>query len=83
VASRTQIVCLCEGSKGESIDEVFINKLIKCLDPSWLRPWRGSNTIRLVPCGGRKAVAEKVPEELKLSRRADTADGVGRLRRQL
>lgn len=65
MASRTQIVCLCEGKKGESIDEVFINRLIKSLDPNWLRPWRGSNTIRLVPCGGRKAVAEKLPEELR------------------
>lgn len=64
MASRTQIVCLCEGSKGESIDEVFINKLIKCLDPHWLRPWRGSNTIRLVPCGNRAAVIAKMPTEL-------------------
>lgn len=65
MASRTQIVCLCEGIKGESIDEVFINKLIKCLDPSWLRPWRGSNTIRLVPCGGRAAVIARMPSELR------------------
>jgi len=65
VASRTQIVCLCEGTKGQSIDEVFINKLIKCLDPNWLRPWRGSNTIRLVPCGGRAAVIAKLPAELR------------------
>jgi hypothetical protein len=65
VASRTQIVCLCEGRKGESIDEVFINKLIKCLGPSWLRPWGGSNTVRLVPCGGRAAVIAKMPAELR------------------
>jgi hypothetical protein len=65
VASRTQIVCLCEGAKGASIDEVFINKLIKCLDPNWLRPWGGSNTIRLVPCGGRKALIESMPAELQ------------------
>ena len=51
MASRTQIVCLCEGRKGESIDEVFINRLIKSLNPNWLRPWAGSNTIRLVPSG--------------------------------
>jgi hypothetical protein len=74
VASRTQIVCLCEGTKGASIDEVFINKLIKCLDPNWLRPWRGSNTIRLVPCGGKKALVEKMPAELQgcLTAGADT-----------
>lgn len=65
MASRTQIVCLCEGTKGASIDEVFINKLIKCLDPNWLRPWRGSNTIRLVPCGGRAAVITNMPAELR------------------
>ncbi len=63
MASRTQIVCLCEGEKGKSIDEVFINKLIKSLDPKWLRP--GSNRIRLVPCGGRKQLIEKMPKELK------------------
>jgi hypothetical protein len=65
VASRTQVVCLCEGTRGASIDEVFINKLIRCLDPNWLRPWDGSNTIRLQPCGGRKTLIEKMPAELK------------------
>ncbi len=65
MGSRTQIVCLCEGKKGGCIDEVFINKLIKCLDPNWLRPWKGSNTIRLVPCGGRKALLETMPAELQ------------------
>jgi hypothetical protein len=74
VASRTQIVCLCEGAKGASIDEVFINKLIKCLDPNWLRPWGGSNAIRLVPCGNRAALIAKVPAELRncLDAGADT-----------
>src|SRR5947207_11558011 len=65
VASRTQFVCLCEGRKGESIDEVFINRLMKSLQPDWLRPWPGSNVIRLVPCGGRKELVEKMPKELK------------------
>lgn len=74
MASRTQIVCLCEGKKGASIDEVFINKLIKCLDPNWLRPWKGSNTIRLVPCGNRTALIAKMPAELRscLDAGADT-----------
>lgn len=62
--SRTQIVCLSEGSKGASIDEVFINRLIKSLSPAWLRK-SGSNTVRLVPCGGRKTLMEKMPAELK------------------
>ena len=68
------MVCLCEGRKGASIDEVFIDKLIKCLDPNWLRPWGGSNTIRLVPCGGKKALIEKMPAELQgcLAAGADT-----------
>ncbi len=65
MASRTQIVCLCEGAKGQSIDEVFINRLIKSLDPGWLKPWGGSNKLRLVPCGGRKTVIDKLPTELK------------------
>ena len=67
VANRTQIVCLCEGRKGGSIDEVFINRLIKALSPSWLRPWPGSNALRIVPCGGRTAVIEKMPSELRSS----------------
>jgi hypothetical protein len=70
MASRTQIVCLCEGTNGGSIDEVFINKLIKCLDPAWLRPWGGSNTLRLVPCGDRAAVIERMPAELRNCRAA-------------
>ena len=58
-------MCLCEGTKGESIDGVFINKLIKSLHPSWLRPWPGSNALRLVPCGGRSAVVRQMPTELQ------------------
>ncbi|WP_459557630.1 hypothetical protein [Lacunimicrobium album] len=64
MAKRTQIVCLCEGEKGSSIDEVFINKLLKCLDPAWIRPWVTSK-IRLVNCGNRKSVIEKMPTELR------------------
>lgn len=65
VASRTQLVCLCEGKKGASIDGVFINRLLRCLRPNWLRPWSGSNTLRIQPCGGRKQLIAKMPEELK------------------
>lgn len=65
MVSRTQIVCLCEGKKGQSIDAVFINRLMKSLQPDWLRPWPGSNMIRLVPCGGRKELVERMPKELK------------------
>lgn len=63
--SRTQIVCMCEGSKGRSIDGVFINRLIKSLDPGWLKP-QGSNKVRLVPCDGRKTLIEKMPAELRV-----------------
>jgi len=70
VASRTQLVCLCEGGKGQSIDEVFINRLLKSLQPEWLRPWPGSNVVRLLPCGGRKAVVEQLPVQLKLCLKA-------------
>ena len=65
MASRTQMVCLCEGSKGSSIDEVFINKLIRSIDPPWLRPWGGSNAVRPRSCGGRKALIEETPKELR------------------
>ncbi len=65
MASRTQIVCLCEGEKGASIDEVFINKLIRSLKPPWLRS-DGSNIVRPRPCGGRKVLIEKMPGELRL-----------------
>lgn len=64
MASRTHIVCLCEGEQGKSIDPVFINALMKALKPSWLRR-QGSNVVRLVPCGGRKALIEKMPDELR------------------
>lgn len=65
MASRTQVVCLCEGRKGGSIDGVFINRLMKSLRPDWLRPWPGSNVIRLDHCGGRKELVEKMPGQLK------------------
>jgi hypothetical protein len=63
VASRTQIVCLCEGAEGSSIDEVFINKLMKTLKPNWVRP--GSNVVRTQPCGNRSGVIKKTPTELR------------------
>jgi hypothetical protein len=65
VASRTQIVCLCEGREGASIDAVFINRLIRSLQPEWLRPWSGNNVIRLNACGGRKELVKKLPTELR------------------
>ena len=80
MANRTQIVCLHEGKKGRSIDPVFINALIKGLNPPWLRPIKGSNhnkgsnLMRPVDCGGRKALIEKMPSELRacLNAGADT-----------
>lgn len=65
MANRTQIVCLHEGLRGRSIDPVFIRTLLKELDPAWIRPWKGSNIIRAVDCGGRSDLIAKVPEELK------------------
>lgn len=64
MASRTEMVCLCEGAKGACIDEVFITRLIKSLKPAWIRP-AGSNIVRPVPCGGRKELVEKMPSELQ------------------
>jgi hypothetical protein len=65
VPNRTQIVCLCEGIEGQSIDGVFIFRLMNSIQPGWLRPWPGSKAIRLVPCGGRKEVIKNLPVELK------------------
>lgn len=64
VASRTQIVCLHEGEKGRSSDPVFVNRLMRSLRPTWVRPW-GTNWVRLDPCGGRKALLEVFPTKLK------------------
>lgn len=64
MAGRTQIVCLCEGRNGRSIDGVFINRLLKSLDPSWVRP-HGSNFVRIESCGSRNDVIEKLPSELR------------------
>ncbi|MCE9556782.1 MAG: hypothetical protein K8T91_25825 [Planctomycetes bacterium] len=38
---------------------------MKSLQPDWLRPWPGSNVVRLVTCGGRKEVVESMPVELQ------------------
>ena len=65
MANRTQILCLHEGTAGSSVDPVFINRLMRSLKPAWIRPWAGSNTVRLEPCGGRNALMETVPRKLK------------------
>ena len=65
MASRTQVVCLHEGVKGRSIDPIFIRALLKRLDPAWLRPWKGSNVILTKDCGGRVALINRMPVELK------------------
>jgi hypothetical protein len=65
VASRTQIVCLCEGEKGASIDGVFINKLIRTIKPRWLRR-DGANYVRMESRGGRKEVIAEMPNQLRL-----------------
>jgi len=62
--TRTQIVCLHEGEKGRSIDPVFINRLIRSLNPAWIRPFKGNNLLRTVDCGGRKRLMERLPDEL-------------------
>ncbi len=63
MASRTQIVCLCEGTRG-SIDTVFINRLMKTLRPAWLRT-HGSNVIRLESCGSRSELIKRTPREFR------------------
>ncbi len=63
MASRTQLVCLHEGSQS-SVDAVFINRLIRSLKPAWVQRW-GSNWVRLEPCGGRKYVIDQFPAKLR------------------
>lgn len=65
MSNRTQIVCLHEGRKGLSIDPVFIRVLLEEIDPSWIRPWTGSNIFRSIPCEGRGTLITKMPGELK------------------
>ena len=70
MTNRTQIVCLHEGQKGRSIDPVFINALMKELNPAWIRPWKGSNCVRMVDGGGRNDVMNLMPRELRTCLRA-------------
>lgn len=65
MASRTQIVCLHEGERGRSIDPLFIRNLLKTLNPSWIRPWKGNNVIRTTDCGGRTSLIARMPAELR------------------
>lgn len=65
MANRTQIICMHEGVKGRSIDPVFINRLIRSLKPSWIRPFKGSNLLRLEPGRSRTELIKKMPDELK------------------
>jgi hypothetical protein len=46
---------------------------MRSLKPKWVRP-DGNNFVRLTPCGGRKALIEKMPQELRncLDAGADT-----------
>jgi len=63
--NRTQLVCLHEGKPGRSVDPVFINRLIRSLDPAWIRPWGSSNRVRLEACGGRKNLIQSLPRHLR------------------
>lgn len=65
MASRTQIVCMHEGTRGNSIDPIFIRRLLKTLAPAWIKPWAGNNVVRSVECGGRTDVIAALPGELK------------------
>lgn len=65
MASKTQIVCMHEGTRGGSIDPVFINALLKKLKPSWVRQAEGSNIARLKPFRGRAELIEEMPKQLK------------------
>ena len=57
-------MCLHEGKKGWSIDPIFIRRLLKSLDPAWIRPWQGNHTIRAIN-SREKRVDLEVPAELQ------------------
>ena len=65
MASKTQLVCMHEGTRGGSIDPVFINALLKKLKPSWVRQAEGSNIARLRAFRGRSELIEEMPKQLK------------------
>jgi len=65
MAKRTELLCIHEGTKGSSTDPIFINRLIKSLDPAWIRP-AGSNSVRLEACGGRTELIGKMPGHLRI-----------------
>ena len=64
MSKRTQIVCIHEGTRGASIDPVFVNSFFKAYNPEWIRPW-GTSKIRLVPKGGKTELQAEFPKELK------------------
>ena len=66
MSKRTQIVCLHEGTKGSSIDPVFVNAFLKSYNPEWIRPW-GTSKIRLIPYGGKVELRSGFPKELKVA----------------
>ncbi|MFN3651325.1 MAG: hypothetical protein ACK47B_17255 [Armatimonadota bacterium] len=43
---------------------MFINRILRALNPAWVR-WEGNNVVRLVPCGGRTSLVERMPAELR------------------
>lgn len=38
---------------------------MRSLSPSWIRPWGGSNIVRLEGCGGRKGLIAATPKKLQ------------------
>jgi hypothetical protein len=61
---RTQIICMHEGRKGQSIDPVFANAFLKEYDPEWLRPF-ATGKARFIACGGKAELQQRFPQELK------------------
>lgn len=44
---------------------MFINAILRGLRPAWIRPWKGSNIVRAVDCGGRSDLIRRTPGELR------------------
>lgn len=59
MAERTELVCIHEGRAGHSIDPIFARAFIKARNPSWVR------SSRFKDCGGKLALLERFPAELR------------------
>jgi hypothetical protein len=64
MSKRTQIICIHEGKKGQSIDPVFANAFLKAYKPEWIRPWK-TTAVRFIGYGDKTSLRKAFPKELQ------------------